>query len=535
MRNKLTALTILLISFATSIAALVALAPAARASSTQVAMFESDTEMYNDPVATLNQLRSLGVGVVRVNVPWDKIYANGDNAFTRPSGFNGADPRSPQYAFGQLDQIVADGPRYGITIDLSVAGGAPIWATGGGKPAGGRYPEWRPSASEYGKFVQALATRYNGTFRPTPGSAALPAVRDWEIWNEPNFGPDLAPQSTNRSSISTSPAMYRGLVDAAWSALTHTGHARDTVILGNLDARGLRAGPTRKNPDGYPGNFSATKPLAFIRTLYCVDGRLRALRGRAAAALGCPSTAQASRRFRAQHPGLFAASSFGDHPYPFTAPPNRVDSRDPDCAELTEIPKMTRLLDRLQGVYGSRHRFAIWNNEFGYITNPPNHSQRFPSPALAATYMNWAEYISYQNPRLVSSMQFLLTDPNPRQAPEYGGFASGLFFFGGRVKPAFDAYRLPLYLPSTTVRRGRSVLVWGCARPSHAYGQRRVVVQFRSGRRGAFKPITTMSVRDIRGYFETHVRLNSSGAIRLAWAYPAGPTVYSRTVTVTVR
>ena len=528
MRFKLT------LPLLTCVALLGAVAPAA-ASSTQAAMFESDIEMYNQPVQTLQTLRSLGVSEVRLNVPWDGIYADGVDAFTRPAGFNGADPRAHQYDFTRLDEIVRDAPQYGITLDLSLTGGAPVWATGGGKPAGGRYPEWRPSAVEFGRFVRAVATRYSGSFTVARGGPPLPRVRMWEIWNEPNFGPDLAPQSIKNSSVSTAPGIYRALVDAAWSALTATGHGHETIILGNLDARGMRGKPTRHNPQGYPGNFAPTKPLAFIRTLYCVDGRLHPLRGSAARSVGCPSTAAGIRRFHAQHPALFAARAFGDHPYPFTAAPNRADSRDPDFAELPGIPRMTRMLDDIQRSYGSHHRFVIYNNEFGYITNPPNRSQRFPSPSEAAAWINWAEYISYLNPRLATSMQYLLIDPNPVYAPEYGGFASGLYYFGGRVKPSYDAYRLPLYLPTTRVRRHQSVLVWGCARPARAYHQDRVLIQYQTGRKGAFRTVATVTVHNPAGYFETHLRPRSSGALRLAWTYPGSSTVYSRTVNVSVR
>jgi hypothetical protein len=530
MRLKLKALTFALIA-----AVIAALAPAAGASTSQVAMFQSDSALYGNPIATLNTLRSLGATEVRVSAPWFDIYVNGPRAVTEPHGFNGADPRSPEYDFTALDQIVRDAPRYGITVDLSLTGGAPVWATGGGQPAGGPFPEWRPSAREYGKFVQAVGTRYDGRFRPTAGAAALPRVRVWEIWNEPNFGPDLAPQSINKSSVSTSPGIYRGLVDAAWSALGHSGHGHDTVILGNLDARGLRGRPTKHNPDGYPGTFAPTKPIAFIRSLYCLDGGLHPIRGKTAKAMGCPTTAAGSRRFRRDHPGLFQAAGFADHPYQDTTAPNRTDSSDRDFAELIQIPHMAHVLDEAQHAYGSGHRFGIYNNEFGYITNPPTHSQPFPSPALAATWINFAEYISYNDPRLVSTMQFLLEDPIPTQTLEFGGFASGLIFSGGKLKPSYDAYRLPVYMPATSVRRNHSTLVWGCARPAAAYRQRRVLVQYQAGRHGAFATIATLSVHNARGYFETHVRLRSSGALRLAWSYPAGPTVYSRSINVTVR
>jgi hypothetical protein len=496
----------------------------ARAATSQTAMFEADNELYSNPTGTLDTLRKLGVGEVRVAVQWDLIYRDGAHATVKPQGFTGADPRAPQYDWTQLDQIVSSAPRYGIAVDLEMTGGAPLWATGPGKLQGAT-TAWQPSASAYGDFVAAAGARYDGSFVPAPGAAPLPRVGAWEIWNEPNFGPDLDPQTVNHGSVSNSPRVYRNLVDAGWSALVRTRHSRDTVILGNLDARGYKS----------PGIFGATKPVAFIRSLYCLDRRMARLRGRAASALGCPTSAAGSRRFRHDHPGLFAASGFGDHPYPFTTAPNAADTRDTDDAELSQVPHLTRVLDAIQRAYGSRHRFAIYDNEYGYITNPPNRSQHFPSPNLAAAYINWAEYIHFANPRLVSFMQFLLEDPNPRHAPEYGGFASGLRFFGGKLKPSYAAYRLPIYLPVTRARAGRSVLVWGCARPARAFGQRRVQIQWRSGARGTLGTVATVLVHNAQGYFETHLRLRRAGAIRLAWTYPGGQTVYSRLVNVTVR
>ena len=88
-----------------------------------------------------------------------------------------------------------------------------------------------PSTNEYKLFVQAVAKRY-------------PSVHAWELYNEPNFGEDLAPQAINHSTVLYSPVMYRGLVNAAWSALHSTGHSRDTIIIGALAAHGF-AKPSR--------------------------------------------------------------------------------------------------------------------------------------------------------------------------------------------------------------------------------------------------------------------------------------------------
>ena len=514
------ALIAALISAVGVAAAVVAPAPApAAASGRPVAMFEEDVHLLADPARTLATLRQLGAGVVRLSVAWNSIAPAAFSA-NPPRGFNASDPAAyPAGSWAPYDAVVREAQAFGITLDLSLTGPPPRWATGPGKPRHGGYPAWEPSASQYGKFVQAIGTRYSGQYQ------GLPRVRWWELWNEPNFGPDLTPQAIKGSTISVAPMVYRGLVDAAWQALRASGHASDTIILGNLDARGQSGRPSRYAPDGLPGNFGATKPMQFIRTLYCVDASYRQLRGRAAAVVGCPPSPAGSRRFRAVHPGLFQAPGFADHPYPVNLPPTQASSTDPDFVEFNELPRFAAALDRLQRIYGSGHRFAIYNNEYGYITNPPNRSavSRFVSPPTAAYYINWAEYLTWRNPRIASTMQFLLYDPNPFKAPEYGGFASGLLFYGGKPKASVDAYRLPVFLPVTTARRGHSLELWGDARPAHFYDDYTVQVQFQRGSRGRFRTIRTVRAGNPLGYFDTRIVFPASGSVRLAWSYPAGP------------
>ena len=538
-------------------------APAnASANTAQIGMFQDDIRLLADPGPTLQQIRDLGGGVVRVSVHWDLIAPP-----KRPANFNASDPASYS-GWDIYDQIVEDAHKDGIVIDFSLGSPAPPWALGAGRPASGPSGGWKPSAAAFKQFAQAVGKRYSGTYNPTLGTSVpgdpndLPRVSFWEIWNEPNFGSDLAPQATKGSTVATSAAMYRSLLDAGWSALQSTGHGRDTIVIGNLDARGQSARPGPGAPQGLPGNFAATKPVQFVRALYCVGSTYKQLRGGTAALIGCPTNAAGSRRFRGAHPALFQATGFATHPYPVNLPPTRASSNDPDYTEFSNLPGFASTLDRIQRIYGSGKRFRVYNNEYGYITNPPNSSLtplnphgQFVSPSTAAFYINWAEYLSWRNPRIASAMQYLLYDPNPRLAPEYGGFASGLIFFNGTRKPAYDAYRLPLFLPTTTARsRRQSLEVWGCVRPAH-YAQldtgarQRVQIQFQRGSHGAFTTLRTVTINSSRGYFDLHMTFPASGSVRLAWSYPKndpllsagqvkppeGATVYSRTARVTVK
>ena len=248
---------------------------------------------------------------------------------------------------------------------------------------------------------------------------------------------------------------------------------------------------------------------------------------------GCPTTAAGSATFAAQNPGLFHAGAFADHPYPQGLPPTTVTPDEPDFAELAEIPKLERVLDYLQRVYGSHTRFPIYSTEFGYQTTPPDTEAGTVSPQTAAAWLNWSEYLTWRDPRIRSYDQYLLTDP-PR-----GNFASGLESATGTPKPGFYAYRMPIYLPATTTDHGHPLEVWGGARPAHfatlsTHRLQRVEIQFRPASGGGFRTVATVTVTRY-GYLDVKQVFPGSGTVRLAWSYPHGPQVFSRTVVVRLR
>jgi hypothetical protein len=416
-------------------------------------------------------------------------------------------------------------------VDLTLGPPPPLWAASpGAATRNSSYAEvWRPSAVQFAAFVRAVGRRYSGTYVPAGAAAPLPRVSFWSVWNEPNYGPNLAPQAIDHSTLEVSPRLYRGLLDAAWRALGQTGHGADTILIGELAPRGLALGDQ-------PGNFSGMVPLRFIRALYCVDSGLSALRGAAALARGCPA-AGASAEFARLHPALFHASGFAIHPYPQTLPPNVATPLvpgGPDYADLPQLPKLESLLDGVQRLYGSQLRFPIYSTEYGYKTDPPLAGAA--PPATAALYLNWAEWISWRDPRVRSYDQYLLVDPPPGA----GDFVTGLEFSDGRPKQTFDAFRMALFLPVSSGSAGHSLEVWGCVRPArfaHLRTGKTQVVQIQlkaAGARG-FRTVGTARLTDAYGYFDIQQRFPASGAVRLRWSYPDGVTIFSRTAEVTIR
>jgi hypothetical protein len=105
---------------------------------------------------------------------------------------------------------------------------------------------------------------------------------------------------------------------------------------------------------------------------------------------------------------------------------------------------------------------------------------------------------------------------------------------------------MPLFLPVSSTKRGHKLEVWGAVRPAgyakHDTGQTQSAsIQFQAASKGSWTTLGTVPITNPRGYFDVHLAFPSSGAVRLAWTYPTddpllgGGTVYSRTVTITVK
>jgi hypothetical protein len=490
-------MTALATGAATLVAAGCAAAPAA-ASNHQLAMFEVPNGLQQNPTGTLQTLRSLGVGIVRVPIYWSGLAANPGSS-TPPAGdpYAGAD-------WSSYDRIVSAANQAGIAVDLMPTGPAPVWAAQPGAPAcssvGGspvcfgppgspNSSDFFPSGNYYGQFVRAVGSHF-------------PSVHFWEIWNEANWGPSLTPQYYN-SSVPVSAMIYRGLLDNGFSALQSTGHGNDTISIGNLSQDGSAS----------VGQTGTTAPLTFVLTLYCLDSSDHALTGAAANQAGCPGSTSG---FRSAHPALFSGNvGVGVHPYPFGAPPpTQTEFPSPFGLEFAELGHGLSVLDHIQGAYGSSMKMKFYNTEYGYKTNPPNGSLG-TTPANAAKYINQAEYLSYKNPRIGSYDQYELADE--------GWFAIGLEYASGAPKPGLYAYRFPVWLPKTSTKHGRSLEVWGCARAARYARQdtgrvQYVKIQFAKGRSGRFHTVKTVKITNPEGYFDVRVKFRSSGRVRLAWA-----------------
>jgi hypothetical protein len=465
---------------------------------------------------------------VRVNVKWSTI-APDPTSPTPPAGFNPVLPSDyPAANWVPYDRLVEYAAAYKIGVDFNITAPGPLWAMRHDSPTTRAADHWAPNVADFTEFVYALGYRYSGTYTPPsqPSSTALPRVDYWSIWNEPDQPGWLAPQwrKYRGKEVLNSPRLYREYAEAAYTALYFTGHIKDTILIGELA------------PEGYttPGYYTATTPMPFLRAMYCVDSHYRRLTGQSASALGCPTKGSA-KAFVDANPVLFYASGFAHHPYFFYHPPS-YSTPDPDFVPLANLGRLERGLDRSLAAYGIHRHLPIYITEYGYQTNPPDPRQ-VVTPAEQAAYLNQADYMAWRDPRVRSVSQFLLYDsaPNtmlpPTSLDYWDTFQTGLLYLDGRQKPAYDAYRLPIWIPSTRVHPGTRMFVWGEIRPGPHTVVQLAAIQWRASG-GKWTTIATIRVHQPEGYFTSRVRSPGSGGVRIAWRSPGGHLYTSRVVTV---
>jgi hypothetical protein len=498
-------------------------------------MFQDDQYLLYSPtpkvIKSLDILRRLGVDRVRVQVLWLAL-APAPMSAVKPAGFDATKPRDyPTAQWAPYDRVVRLARARGLSVNFDVTAPGPLWAMR--RPADDPRLAfvYAPKPAAFKQFVIALGRRYSGKFVPPRDRQPLPRVNYWSIWNEPNQDGWLAPQwrTVLGGRMMNSPRLYRLYADAAFDALTATGHGpgSDTILVGELAPEGAHREASLERP---------IPPMPFLRALYCVDGSYRPVRGPTAVALHCPASGDPQAFVRA-HPVLFQATGFAQHPYSFflgpTAPPKSVD-----YISIGTLPRLEDGLDRIFALYGVARKLPLYLTEYGYETNPPNPFRGQP-PQVQARWLSQAQYLAWNDPRVRVLSQFLLVDSPPNAAAPKGSnaywstFQTGLVYLDGALKPSFAAYRLPLFVANPSFRKGSSVWVWGMLRPAVNGGHPRARIQWRS-QRGPYRTLATVTANDPSGAFTVKVTPPDTGILRLAWTSPRGMTFYN-TVPIAAR
>jgi hypothetical protein len=206
-----------------------------------------DDHLPVDPIEVIPEriamIRELGVTTTRVDLFWSDI------APERPA--RPADPADPAYDWTRSDLIMRELADAGITPIIS-AYNSPAWATGAPPP-----DPWvavntaAPEPEAFAAFMRALVTRYRGDFVPAAGDEPLPAVRRFELWNEPNLAGFLTPQVADGRRVAID--NYAAMVKAAYPLMKRANP--DAIVIAGV------AGPRSSSSE------SGTGALAWLRGL----------------------------------------------------------------------------------------------------------------------------------------------------------------------------------------------------------------------------------------------------------------------------
>jgi len=340
--------------------------------------------LYGDnPPAAFETLQSLHTQVLRVNMYW------GGNKWSvaneKPT--NAADPADPAYDWSLYDRIAGYASTSGIKLLFSIVG-TPSWANHG---AGHNHAP--TSFTGLQQFAQAAAKRYSGGYVDPNASTGtpIPAVKMWTAWNEPNNPVFLAPQykKVHGKWMVESAYNYARICNAVYAGI-HT-QSGEKVACGVTDPRGNdNAGSSRASVD----------PLSFL---------------------------VAAHRY-----GMKRFDAYAHNPYPSAG--NESPSFVPKGNDQRRIQlgNIGLLLSEISRFYGPKH---LWITEYGYQTNPPDHTILGVSWAKQAAYLKQAYAIAEKNPRIDMLLWFLVRDQ-----PQIGGWQSGLETVTDVHKPAWNAF-----------------------------------------------------------------------------------------------
>ncbi len=383
----------------------------------------------------LEHLKATRATSLRIMWAWSSVER------TRPvDDADARNPASTAYDFTALDALLRDVATAGVE-PLLMVNRAPAWWEGPGRPpvsedvpAG----TWRPDADAYGRFMTAAAQRYSGSFPdPLHPGQALPRVRYWQMWNEPNLYVELNPQWVKHGGRwrEESPRLYKPLLNAGYDAVKSVSSRNVVVTAG-----------TAPFAEPWPG--AHRMPAArFVRELLCVSGREH-LRAR-----DCRKS-----------PAKF--DILAHHPYPI-GPPGRK-AINPDDVVVPDFAKLTRPLKvaiRAGNVVPKRAK-PVWATEMSWDSSPPD-PKGIPA-VQQARYLAGAMYVLWRQG--VSALYWWnLRDDAPGRGYEYT-LQSGVYFRGATVaedrpKPSLQAMRFPFvaYRAYSNFRGHGTAKLWGLA------------------------------------------------------------------------
>ena len=296
---------------------------------------------YFDRELALQHARNLQVSWIRTNVLWS--VATGRKANWRRA------PKRARYNFSYWDALIDHARARGISVEVTLTGPAPRWATGNRKIGG-----HKPSVGAFRKFVGAAVKHFKGR------------VGRYSIWNEPNHVSWLSP-------LRRTGALYRGLYTNGYEVIKRIDPGAQ-VLIAETSPRGRRG--------------VSVPPLRFLRQATCARRNY--------------TPARSCNRLQ--------ADGYAHHAYDFERPPTgKYPGRD--NVTLGTLDRLTSALDRLAffGLLSTPGGapLDVYITEYGYLQTG---ELRTPESRRAA-YLAQAFDIAQRHPRVRQLLQYLLVRP----------------------------------------------------------------------------------------------------------------------------
>jgi hypothetical protein len=449
------------------------------ASHSQPVYFEAPRDLIEvtpkQRAKALGQLQWLGVKALRVELAWRNVAPAAGSA--RKPSFDATNPVN--YRWGDYDALLSEAQRLKWQVLLTVTSPVPKWATATRKDY-----VTRPDDRDFREFMIAVGKHYGSE------------VSLFAIWNEPNHPAFLLPQFNSRGRPE-SPRVYRGLFQAGYEGLKASGIAQPKVLMGetapvgsdSLSRREIRA----------RGLEHDVAPLAFLRETLCLNTHYRK-----------SGTCEELRPYGYAHHAYTTYSSHGS--VRGWVPPERDD------VTIGALSRLSSALDRAAAAHAIPPHLPIYLTEFG-VQSFPNHELGV-SQSRQAEYDAVAEKIAWSNPRVAAFSQYLLRDdklggkPGSSVHGGFVGFQTGLEEYGGRRKPLYFGFPVPLVVS----RRGHGYSLWGLVRP--ATGVTRLTVSVQPSGSRKYRKLATVRT-DARGVWTLGSSVRGA-RWRVSWRSPAG-------------
>ncbi len=448
-------------------------ATSALASHSQTNYFEGSTDLLTASTRphAIVQLQALGVKALRVELSWYNV-APGQKSATKPV----FDPTNPaSYSWGEYDALINEAQRLHWKVLLTVTSPVPRWATSN-KAA--PYVT-SPGDQDFEQFMTAVGRHY--------GTSVL-----YSIWNEANHPAFLRPQF-NSHGQPASPRIYRGLYQSGYAGLQAAGMTRPQVLMGETAPFGYDTVNVHK--EGSKALLHDVAPLAFLRGMLCLNAKYK----------------------KSGSCGELQTVGYAHHAYTLPAGPNYKPPGRDDVT-IGVLSRLSNALNAAARTHAIPGGVPIYLTEFGV--------QSVPNRELGVTLAKQAQFdaiderIAWSNPRVAAFSQYLLKDDplggKAGSSVNGGtvGFQTGLETVGGRPKPLYSSWPLPL----TVSKHGHGFSLWGLVRPTLGSTKATILIK----RKGAHKYTTLKTVTtNALGYWS----LNSSTqgiAWRVRWVSPTG-------------